>query len=204
MSGGSFFSTPSPEFIVGRFLMVAILTGARWCLSGVLICISQRHQNCPGEVSGVSSFRLPCGSSVKKPSASAGDTSSVPGLRRSHMPQSNWVRAPQPLSPRAAAAEAHVLQDPRSTPREISAMGSLRAALQSNPCSPQLEKSLRSSEDPAQPKIKTFLKKERKNKNIIIQTSLQTFSVGLCAYLGSRTSGIYLMKANEVSHLINS
>ena len=43
-------------------------------------------------------------------------------------------------------------------------MGSLRAALQSNPCSPQLEKSLRSSEDPAQPKIKTFLKKRKEKQ----------------------------------------
>ena len=56
---------------------------------------------------------------VKSPPANAGDTGSIPGLRRSHMPQSNWAHAPQLLnlhsrahepqlrSLRAATTEAH-------------------------------------------------------------------------------------------------
>ena len=35
---------------------------------------------------------------VENPPANAGDTGSSPGLGRSHMPRSNWARAPQLLS----------------------------------------------------------------------------------------------------------
>ena len=38
------------------------------------------------------------GSVVKNLPANSGDTSSTPGLGRSHMPWSNYARAPQPLS----------------------------------------------------------------------------------------------------------
>ena len=34
-------------------------------------------------------WRLPCGSEVKNPSASAGDTGLIPDPGRSHMPRSN-------------------------------------------------------------------------------------------------------------------
>ena len=37
---GSLFSTPSPAFIVCRFWMMVILTGVRWYLTVVWICIS--------------------------------------------------------------------------------------------------------------------------------------------------------------------
>ena len=63
---------------------------------------------------------FPGGAVVKTPPANAGDTGSIPGPGRSHMPQSNWARVPQLLSlcsrahepqllsPRAATTEAHV------------------------------------------------------------------------------------------------
>ena len=37
---GSLFSTPSPAFIICRFLMIAILISVRWNLTVVLNCIS--------------------------------------------------------------------------------------------------------------------------------------------------------------------
>ena len=45
---------------------------------------------------------------VESPPANAGDTGSIPGPGGSHMPQSDWAREPQLLSPHAAAAGAHV------------------------------------------------------------------------------------------------
>ena len=42
---------------------------------------------------------FPGGTVVKNPPASAGDTGSIPGPRRSHMPQSSEARAPQLLKP---------------------------------------------------------------------------------------------------------
>ena len=47
---------------------------------------------------------FPCGTVVKNPSASARDMGSVPGPGSSHMPWSNWARAPQLLSLCSGAA----------------------------------------------------------------------------------------------------
>ena len=63
---------------------------------------------------------FPGGTVVKNPPANAGDTGSILGLGRSHMPRSKKarvpqllslharVREPQLLSPRATTTEAHV------------------------------------------------------------------------------------------------
>ena len=48
----------------------------------------------------------PDGTVVKNPPADAGDTGSIPGLGRSHMPRSKKARAPQLLSLRATTTEA--------------------------------------------------------------------------------------------------
>ena len=62
---------------------------------------------------------FPGGAVIKNPPANAGDTGSIPGQERSHMPQSNKTcvpqllslcsraREPQLLSPRATITEAH-------------------------------------------------------------------------------------------------
>ena len=68
---------------------------------------------------------------VKNPPANAGDTGSIPGLGRPHMPQSNWACAPQ--QEKSPKREACTLQ------------------LESSPCSPQLEKNPCSNKDLAQP-----------------------------------------------------
>ena len=50
---------------------------------------------------------FPGGAVVKNPPANAGDTGSVPGPGRSHMPQSNKARAPQLLSPHTIKPASH-------------------------------------------------------------------------------------------------
>ena len=52
---------------------------------------------------------FPGGTVVKNPPANAGDTGSSPGPGRSHMPRSNWARAPQLLSLRSRAHEPQLL-----------------------------------------------------------------------------------------------
>ena len=49
---------------------------------------------------------FPGGTVVKNPPANAGDTGSIPGPGRSHMPRSKKARAPQLLSLRATTTEA--------------------------------------------------------------------------------------------------
>ena len=49
---------------------------------------------------------FPSGAVVETLPANAGDTGSITGPERSHMPQSNQAREPQLLSPRATTTEA--------------------------------------------------------------------------------------------------
>ena len=78
---------------------------------------------------------FPGGAVVENPPANAGDTGSSPGLRRSHMPRSNWAREPQLLSLRIwslcpATREAAIVRGPCT-------------AMKSGPHSPQDRKSTR-------------------------------------------------------------
>ena len=57
---------------------------------------------------------FPGGAVVKNPPANAGDTGSSPGPGRSHIPRSNWARAPQLLSLHSRAREPQLLR-PRAT-----------------------------------------------------------------------------------------
>ena len=62
---------------------------------------------------------FPGGAVVENLPANAGDTGSSPGLGRSHMPRSNWARAPQLLSLRvwslcSATREAATERGPRT------------------------------------------------------------------------------------------
>ena len=52
---------------------------------------------------------FPGGAVVGDPPANAGDTGSSPGPGKSHMPQSNWARAPQLLGLRSGARESQLL-----------------------------------------------------------------------------------------------
>ena len=63
---------------------------------------------------------FPSGTMVQNPPANAGDTGSSPGPGRSHMPRSNWVRAPQLLSLRSRVCELQLLS-PRATTTEARA-----------------------------------------------------------------------------------
>ena len=60
---------------------------------------------------------FPGGTVVKNLPASAGDSGSIPGSGRSHMPRSNWACEPQLLSLRSRAREPQ-LQRPHATTTE--------------------------------------------------------------------------------------
>ena len=83
---------------------------------------------------------FPGGAVVENPPANAGDTGSSPGLRRSHMPRSNWAREPQLLSLRAWSL--------CSTRREAVTVRGLHTAMKSGPRLPQLEKALAQKQRP--------------------------------------------------------
>ena len=50
---------------------------------------------------------FPSGAVVENLPANAGDMGSSPGLGRSHMPQSDWARAPQLLKPECLEPVLH-------------------------------------------------------------------------------------------------
>ena len=74
------------------------------------------------------------GAVVENLPANAGDTGSSPGLRRSHMPRSNWAREPQLLS--------LCIWSLCSTAREAAIVRGLHTTMKSGPHLPQLEKAL--------------------------------------------------------------
>ena len=85
---------------------------------------------------------FPGGAVVENLPANAGDTGSSPGLGRSRMPRSNWVREPQLLSLRVwslcpATGGAAIVRGPRTV-------------MKSGPRLPQLEKALAQTKDPTQ------------------------------------------------------
>ena len=77
---------------------------------------------------------FPGGAVFKNLPANAGDTGSSPGLRRSHMPWSNWAREPQVLSLRVWSL--------CSTTREAATVRGPCTAMKSGPRLPQLDKAL--------------------------------------------------------------
>ena len=92
------------------------------CVEYVTICVKTEDGGFPG------------GAVVESLPANAGDTGSSPGLGRSHMPWSNWVRESQLLSLRvwslcSATREAAIVRGPR-------------VVMRSGPHPPQLEKAL--------------------------------------------------------------
>ena len=72
--------------------------------------------------------------------AGAGDTGSIPGLGRSHMPRSNEDREPQLLSLRVWSL--------CSVTREVTIVKGPRTAMKSGPRSLQLEKALAQKQRP--------------------------------------------------------
>ena len=59
--------------------------------------------------SRINKLGFPGGAVVESLPANAGDTGSSPGLGRSHMPRSNWARAPQLLRLRSRAHKPQLL-----------------------------------------------------------------------------------------------
>ena len=97
--------------------------------------------------------------------ANAGNTGSIRGLQRSHMPRSDKAHLPellslcsrarelQPLSPCAKTTGYHTRRSLCDTEGEASPTRSPHATARRSPCLPR-EKSPRSSADLAQPKLK--------------------------------------------------
>ena len=83
---------------------------------------------------------FPGGAVVENLPANAGDTGSSPGLGRSHVPRSNWVREPQLLSLRIWSL--------CSASREVVIVKGPCTAMKSGPRLPQLEKALAQKQRP--------------------------------------------------------
>ena len=80
---------------------------------------------------GLPSWDFPGGAVVKNPPANAGDTGSIPGPGRSHMPWSNWAHVPQLLSLHSRARKPQLLKQACLEPVLCN---------KSSPHSPQLER----------------------------------------------------------------
>ena len=89
---------------------------------------------------------FPGGAVVENPPANAGDTGSSPGLGRSHMLRSNWVREPQLLSLRVWSLCS------ATRGRDSESRGP-RTAMKSGPRLPQLEEALAQKRRPNTAKI---------------------------------------------------
>ena len=99
---------------------------------------------------------FPGGTVIENLSANAGDTSSSPGLGRSHMPWSNWAQEPQLLSLRVWSL--------CSTTREAAIVRGPRTAMKSGPRSPQVEKALAQKRRPSTVINKDKSINQKKNK----------------------------------------
>ena len=111
------------------------------------------------ELCGISLIRtlisgFPGGAVVESLPANAGDTGLSPGLRRSHMPRSNWAREPQLLSLRVWSL--------CSTTREAATVRGPCTAMKSGCRLPQLERALAQKRRP-----NTAKNKERKKENLL-------------------------------------
>ena len=116
---------------------------------------------------------FPGGSVVKNLPPNAGDSSLIPDSGRSHRPQNNSVHWAQLLSLGSETIELRCCNYwslvPLSlcfTTKEVTEIRSLHNAIKSSPCSLQLDKSLWSNKDAAQPKIRKY-KKKVSIKNIL-------------------------------------
>ena len=99
---------------------------------------------------------------VKNPPANAGDTSSIPGPRRSHMPWSNRALEPQLLSLCSRAWDPHLLKlgslggcalkQEKPQPWEAQAL-----QLESSPCSLEWEKASMQLRRPSTAKINKYI-----------------------------------------------
>ena len=95
-------------------------------------CVSL--QSYPRALSKNSASGFPSGAVVGNLPANAGDTSSSPGLGRSHMPWSSWAREPQLLRLRVWSL--------CSATREVAIVRGPHTTMKSGPRLPQLEKVL--------------------------------------------------------------
>ena len=107
---------------------------------------------------------FPGGAGDKNPTANAGDMGSIPGPGRPYMQQSN--SAPM-HNYRACALEtrSHNYGSLSARKPMLPSKRSRHSATKSSPCSPQLEKSPCSNEDPAQPRINKIIFKIIINNN---------------------------------------